>query len=73
MIADLIAELEEWKAVADKLAEACKGIMNDPVGYGDTFDGSVEGGARPVCHECQNKVGVARVALAEYDKAKKGE
>jgi hypothetical protein len=49
--------------LAIDLFKALKQIASHPIGYGETFNGSAEMGARPVCHECQQKVEIAQAAL----------
>ena len=49
------------------LFTALKEIAAHPVGYGDTFNGSAEGGGRPICHECQQKVEIAKAVIRKTE------
>jgi len=49
------------------LLTALKQIAVHPVGYGETFNGSAEGGGRPVCHECQQKVEIAKAMIRKIE------
>src|SRR4051794_26239007 len=49
--------------LAVEIFEALKKISAHPVGYGETFNGSAEMGARPVCRECQQKIEIAQAVI----------